>query len=266
MKINLLKLPSVDPTSVIIRDITGIIVFERELDYILQDRGNYIEIRRIPGGLIADNSTVLIDYTAMQPGTYHFDSNTHVINSAVYLFKNVFLLNYRFSMQDYSNLEGTEFVTLNYFTQNLIGCRLDFGFLNAGVEYEDYKSSILPYKKTRYYLNLQKNIGKNLIAMLNGNMQNFIMLDEPLPKYQKYLDLNGKITCSLFGQTKLNLNVMYRNQSGRGIDLNLLTAKAEVTSVFSHLFLAVGVEVYRRNYIGEVINFKGTYVRISRKF
>jgi hypothetical protein len=178
----------------------------------------------------------------------------------------VLSFNYRFSTQDYTNIEKTEFVTLNYFTQNIVGCRIDFDFVSAGAEYDVYKSSILPYKMMRYYLNFQKRYGKKMMLMLSGNMQNYVMLDGPEPEYQKYMDVTGKVVYSLFKQTQLNLDLMYRNQKGRGIDLDLLSSKLEVTSAMNRLFLTFGLEVYRRNYVGEIINFKGTYIKIIRKF
>jgi hypothetical protein len=265
-KIALLRLPDVDPESVIVKDITGTLIYESGLDYILIERNKYIEIRRIPGGLIADNSVVQIDYTATQPGSYKYDANTHVFNTNVYLLDNLLSFYYRFSTQDYSNLVTTEFVTLNYFTQNLAGFRLDFNFINVGAEYEDYKSSILPYHMWRYYVTFQKNVGKKLMLMLNGNMQDYVMLDKPEPEYQKYMDLTGKAIYTIHKNTNVNLDLMYRRQTGRGIDLDLMTAKTEVTSSVNRLYITLGVEVYKRNYVGEIINFKGTYFKVVRKF
>jgi hypothetical protein len=59
---------------------------------------------------------------------------------------------------------------------------------------------------------------------------------------------------------------MYRKQTGQSIDLNLFTARSEITSQINLLYLTLGVELYKRDYVGEVINFKGTYVKIVRKF
>lgn len=265
-KINLLRIADINIESVVVRDVTGTIIYQKGIDYLAISRKNFVEIRRIPGGKIEDNSTVYVDYNATQPGSYKYDSNTQVFSTSIYLLKNLLSLNYRYSTQGYSNLEKTDRVTLNYFTQNLVGCRLDFGFIETGAEYEDYKSSILPYRRMRYYANLQKKIREKLTLMLNGNMQDYVMLDEPVAKYQKYSDVTGKINYSIFKQTSLNVDLMYRKQSGRGIDLNLVTARTELTSAFSHLQLTLGLELYRQNYIGEIINFNGTYLKISRKF
>jgi len=265
-KIVLLRLPDIKPESVAVKDITGTLIYEPDLDYILIERNQYIEIRRIPGGLIADNSVVLIDYTATQPGSYEYDANSHVVNSSIYLFNNLLSFYYRFSTQDYSNLVSTEFVTLNYFTQNLAGLRLDFDFINGGAEYEDYKSSILPYHMWRYYVNFQKNFGTKFMFMLTANKQDYVMLDQPEPEYQKYLDFSSKAIYTVYKSTNVNLDLMYRKQTGRGIDLDLMTAKAEINSSFNRLYVAAGVEVYKRNYVGETINFKGIYFKLVRKF
>jgi len=265
-KIILLRLPDVNLESVILKDSTGTIVYSNGLDYLLIQRTKYIEIRRVPGGLVTNNTVVLVDYSATQPGAYQYDADTHVFDSGIYLFKNLLSINYRFSTQDYSNLQTTDYVTLNYFTQNLIGCRLDFGFVNGGAEYEDYQSSILPYTMMKYYLNFQKSYKEKIMFMLNGNMQDYTMLDEAEPKKQQYMDVTGKMIYSLFKRTNLNVDVMYRKQTGRGIDLDLLNAKTEITSTFSRLLLTLGAEIYRRNYIGEKINFTGMYIKMVRKF
>jgi hypothetical protein len=254
--------------TVVVKDYTGTLIYVIGLDYILIQRDKYIEIKRIPGGLIPNNAVVLIDYTATQPGSYKYDANSHVLNTNVYLLKNLLNVYYRFSTQDYINLVSAEFVTLNYFTQNLVGCRVDFNFAYAGAEYEDYKSSILPYRMMRYFVNFQRYFGKNnkLMLLLNGNLQNYTMLDKPEPEYQKYMDITGKAIYTIFRQTNLNVDLMYRKQRGNGIDLDLLTSRTEITSTMNRLNLTLGVEVYKRTYIGEILNFKGAYIKIIRSF
>lgn len=130
-----------------------------------------------------------------------------------------------------------------------------------GAEHEDYQSSILPHI-TRYYVNYQQNLGERLILFLNGNLQDYVMLNDDESRNQRYIDVSGKVSYNVFRQTNLNMDIMYRNQSGRGIDLDLFTGRAEVTSTINRLYLAGGVEVYRRNYIGEKINFKGAYIKL----
>lgn len=265
-KITLLRLPDIELSSIIVKDITGTLIYQAGVDYILIDRGRYFEIRRIPGGSINNDVAVLIDYQANQPGKYQYNANAHVLSANLYLFNNLLSFSYRFSTQDYFNLESTEFITLNYYTQHVLGCRVEYKFISAGAEYEDYKSTILPYRMSRYYLNFQKSLGMKVMLMLNGNFQDYTMLSDTSSRNQKYSDITGKLTYNILRQTNLNFDLMYRKQTGRGIDLDLLTSKAEITSTINRLNLSVGFELYRRNYVGEKINFKGTYFKIVRKF
>jgi hypothetical protein len=265
-KIILLKLPNINVSSIIVKDKTGTIIYQKGVDYILIERSKYIEIRRIPGGSIADKSLVLIDYYATQPGTYKYDANIQVLNSDIFLFKNILSFSYRFSTQNYINLKETEFITLNYFTQNLFGCRIDFNFMNIGAEYEIYKSSILPYRKVLYFINFQKRLSNELMFMLNGDIQNYEMMEEADANYQKYMNATAKIIYHLIRQTNLNIDLMYRKQSGSNIDLSLITAKTEISSYINNLNLTLGFELYKRNYVGEKINFKSVFVKIIRKF
>ena len=217
-------------------------------------------------GLIPNGGNVYIDYRATQPGSYKYAADNHAFAADMGFFRGRVGLYYRLALQRYRNMENTDYIALNYFTQNVIGLRLDFGLLSGGAEYEDYQSAILPYHMVRYYINLQKNFNSKLSITLNGNMQNYTMLNEPESRIQRYADVSGKVDYAFMRQTKLSLNVMYRKQSGRGIDLDLLTARLEVTSIIYQLYVTAGVELYRRDYIGDKINFKGTYIQILRKF
>lgn len=265
-KIVLLKRPYISLPSVVVKDITGTIIYQPGLDYILIERVKYIEMRRIPSGLIPNDGAVFLDYSAKLPGSYKYDADNHAFTANFTLLKGKVDIYYRLSVQDYRNLENTDYITLNYYTQNVVGFRAGFGLLSGGAEYESYKSSIVPYHMVRYYINFQKNFKNKLVFTLNGNMQNYTMLNDPESRVQRYMDVSGKAEYQIIKQIKVNFDVMYRKQSGRGIDLDLLTARLEVTSVIYQLYVTAGAEVYRRNYIGDKINFKGTYIQISRKF
>jgi hypothetical protein len=265
-KITLLKQSYINKESVIVRDITGTIIYQADIDYVLVEHNQILEIRRIPGGAILDNGVVLIDYIAVQPGKYKYDANIHFLSTNLSLFKDKLTLYFRFNTQDYLNLDYTDFVVLNYYTQNLTGLRFNLHFLNAGIEYENYRSSILPYFMTRYFLNVQKEIGHKLRIGLNGNYQDYVMLNETEARYQKYLDITGKVNFSIIKQITLNLNLMYRKQTGHTIDLDLFTARSELVSELNKLRIVLGAELYKRNYLGEKLEFKGAYFKIARRF
>jgi hypothetical protein len=265
-KITLLRRQGIDPASIIVKDITSTLIFLQGVDFTIIDRNNYTEIRRIPGGAIPNGGIILVDYTANQAGDYKYDANMHTLNTDVLLFNNRLSLYYRFGRQGYTNLEKTELLTLNYFTQHIAGLRVDFDFINAGLEYESNNSTILPYNLSRYYLNVQKNLGNRLMLTVNGNLLNYTMLDETENRNQQFIDITAKCIYTLVKQTYLNLDIMYRKQTGHRIDLDLLISKAEINSTIRKMTLVAGMEIYKRNYVGEEINFKGAYLKIIRKF
>lgn len=264
-QIVLLKRAYVDPNTIVVKDVTGVITYVKDVDYILIERYPYIEIRRIiPGFQLANNANVYIDYDAIQPGKYKYDADNHMLSANLMLFNRKLELYYRLSNQDYVNMTKTEYLTLNYFTSNTVGGRLDFEFVNGGAEYEFYNSSLVPYRMTKYFINFQKNIKNKVSLSLGGNYQDYHMIHEN--ENQQFLDINSRISYSILRTTKFNLDCSYRKQQGRGIELELLTSRAEITSVIRQLYLTLGAEFYKRNYIAEKLMLKGVYVQIVRKF
>ena len=263
-KIELLTYPNVVSGSVVVKDATGTIIYQEYFDYTLIERNSYLEIARIPGGQIAENAMVFVDYTVDQPGSYRYDANIVNFNASVLVFKNLLEFYYRFSYQDFKNLENTEFLTLNYITQNVNGARVEYKFASAGAEYENYNSTVIPYRLMRYYVLLQGNIKTKVLYSLNANYRDYKMLDDNT--LQQYTDLAGNISYMTSPLTKITLEIGYRKQVGQGIDLNLLTARSEFTANYRKLYFKVGIEVYKRLYLNDNIKFFGGYFEVVRSF
>jgi hypothetical protein len=263
-RIELLNKPDVVSGSVVVKDITGTIIYQEIFDYMLTDRNSYVEISRVPGGQIAENAAVFVDYTVRQPGSYEYDANIINFNASVLLFKNLLEVYYRYGYQDYQNLKNTEFLTLNYIRQNLAGVRVEYKFASAGAEYESYNSTVIPYRSWRYFFLLQGNCKSRVLYSVNGNYRTYKMLDDNT--VQKYADLAGNVSYMLSQQSKITLELSYRRQIGQGINLNLLTARSEFTANYRKLYFKVGVEVYKRLYLNDNINFFGAYFEIVRSF
>jgi hypothetical protein len=67
-------------------------------------------------------------------------------------------------------------------------------------------------------------------------------------------------------QTKVNGTVGYRKQIGKDIDLDMVTGTLEYSQVVNKLMYKIGVEMYKRLYLNEQLNFKGIYFQIERRF
>ncbi len=260
----LLNKPYVEVASVVVKDGTGTIIYQPNFDYILIERASYMEIQRVPGGLIPNNSSVYIDYTYRQPGTYSYGANNNHFSASVQLFNRLLEFYYRYSVQDYPKVDQGDLLTLNYYSQNVFGVRMDVGFARAGIEADLYDSNIIPYRMKRYYVDMNWNYKSRLIFTLNGNVRDYRMIADQ--EDQLYTNISGKLAYRIRPQMRVSLESGYLNQRGRNIDLDLLTARAEFHSVFNKLHVRVGVEMYRRTYQNSWFAFNGAYVQLTRKF
>jgi len=263
-RIELLERAFVILPTVVVKDVTQSIIYQLDFDYILIERGDFLEIQRIPGGLIANNQSIFIDYTAEQQGSYKYNSDNQQFSARVVLFERIIEIYFRLGEQDYDNLEFSELITLNFFSQRIYGSRITYGFFEVGFEYDSYQSNITPYDMARYYIRLHWRYRNKLLLSLNGNFRDIVRIDRI--DNQQYLDITGRAAYSFNPQTKLNLDLGYRNQEGRQIELDMVTARTEFTTLYRQLYFTAGLELFRRTYVGEILNFNGAYFKVERKF
>ena len=68
-------------------------------------------------------------------------------------------------------------------------------------------------------------------------------------------------------KTQFKITGGYRKQEGEGIDLDLLTGRAEFSTVFNKLTVKLSAELYRREYLLiENQDFNQVSLRIIRRF
>ena len=263
-QIELLDRAYVELNTIVVKDINGSIIYQENLDYILIERNNFIEIQRFPGGQIANNANVYVDYVVNLPEAHSYNSNLNRFSSSISIFNNLIELYFRAFNQDYVDLIDVDLLILNYYTQYQYGVRLDVKFATAGVEFDDYRSTIIPYEMIRYYITAQKSFNDRVLISLNGNIRDYYLVNDDISHL--YTDISAKAVYRIFDLTKASLDLGYRKQIGSGIDLNLLTARLELTSQLRQLFLTLGLEKYNRDFLGEINNYNGIYFRLIRKF
>jgi hypothetical protein len=263
-KIVFLDKPYVDLSTLLIKDQAGVIIYQLNFDYTITVRNNFIEIQRVPGGLIANDQAITADYTSIQPGSYNYVADNNSFSTGILLFKRLIELYYRNSVQDYSKLTETDFLTLNYYNQNVYGGRIDVGFAGFGVEYDEYNSNIIPYRRYRYFIDLNWSFRSKLLLAVNGNILDYKLIDDDVN--QMHSNINGKLTYIINQKTKIDLDAGYLSQKGRNIDLEMITSKLEISTSFRQLFFKGGFEMYRRHYLKSDFTFAGTFVEIVRKF
>jgi len=260
----LLDKPNVDLTTVVVKDQAGVLVYQINFDYILILRNNYVEVQRVPGGQIANNQAVTVDYTAIQPGSYSYIADNNAFSSSILLFGKLIEIYYSYSVQDYNKLTETEFLTLNYYNQNVLGGRIDLGVAGAGIEYDTYNSNIIPYKRYRYFIDLNLTIHPKLLFALNGNLMDYKLIDDEVN--QIHANITGKVSYLISHKTRIDFDAGYLRQRGKNIDLDLITSKLELSTSFRQLFLKGGFEMYNRHYLESDFLYAGTFIELVRKF
>ncbi len=260
----LLERPYVNLNTVIVKDVTGTIVYQLNIDYILIERNNFVEIQRIIGGQIPNGGGVLIDYVAMQPGDYRYDLNNHRVYAGFMFFGRLIEIYYRGGFQDYTNVEQSDFLTLKYFHQNVFGIRIEKAFARGGVEYDSFNSNIIPYHMMRYYLNLNKNFKNKLLLSLNASLRDYQYLDDDTG--QILGNVSGMASYFFKPLTKLEFEAGYLRHKAYMTDLNLWTGRLKFSTVFRQLYLDAGFDFYSRNYAITKFTMNGVYVRLTRKF
>lgn len=263
-EIALLDNPNVITASILVKDPSGVIIYQENFDYVLIDRGNYHEIQRIPGGQIINGSIVLVNYSAEQVGSFKYVSNYNNFSVRVNLFRNLLDLYYTHTNRKYVEIESTNLVTLNPFMRHSFGTRINVSFISGGIEYEDYISTRVPYKKLHYFVRMNTWVGKKMIFSLNGSLTD--LLYNQINSEQIYAGVYGNIIYKIQGISSIKMDLGYRTQTGEQINLDLFTAKMEYNSAWRKLYFKLGIEVYKRNYIGTELNFGEVYFQIDRRF
>lgn len=263
-ELTLLNKPYVEFPSVHVKDVTGTIIYQASFDYTLIQRGSYVEIQRIPGGLIPNNGEVYVDYTFIQPGSYSYGANNNHFSASLLLFSRLLEVYYRYSVQDYPKVNQGDLLTLNFYNQHVYGLRLDFGFARAGIEADQYDSNIIPYRMMRYYMDMNWTLRSKFLFTLNGNIRDYRMIADEVD--QLYANLSGKVAYQIRPKMRVSLETGYLDQRGTNIDLDLLTSRAEFQAFFNKLQVRVGLEMYRRLYLNSEFAFNGAYLQFTRRF
>jgi hypothetical protein len=261
----LLKLPLVNESSVVVKDVSGTIVYRLNIDYALIPLGNYLQIIRIAGSQIPDNGTVYLYYTANQPGNIQYDlaSNFFTVNLAFFnQFVNVY---YSEIKQNYFNVVNTNANDLNYLNNKIYGLRLAYKFATLGAEYNDYASSITPYKVIRYYAILQGTYQKYNFA-LNADSRDYLKLSID-STHRFYENVTAMVAYNMNSTTRFDLNMGYQYQNGQYIDLSYGTFRLKMTKVVHGIIWSAGLDGYKRNYlINQKSEFLGAFVQALKKF
>ena len=256
--------PYVDAGSVVVTDVSGSIIYQEGLDYLVDIINNYAEIFRIPGGQIEQGQEVRISYSAIQPGSNHYEANNNTINANLLLLNRLVSIYYKGSVQSFDNVQEADFLTLNQYTQNVVGARIYYKIVTGGIEYDYYNSSIIPYKRLNYFLNVNFRIKSRIVISLNSTLRDYMLIGNDVN--HRYINVSGRFALKITRNSKLNLQAGYLSQNGKNIDLDLLTGRMEFITNLRKMYLTAGMNFYSKHYSNSDFTYTRAYVQLARKF
>ncbi|WP_242093911.1 hypothetical protein [Aestuariivivens sediminicola] len=264
-QVSIIENSNVNIESIVVKDTQGTIIYQENLDYILITLGDFIEIKRVPGGLIPNNTSVLIDYTFIQPENFELVNNSMNFKIALEMLTNTFQLYYNFSNRKYKDPKVLQYFKLDFFNRHVYGGKLDFGFITGGIEYDDFDSNIVPFKLLNYYANLNGRFKKRTRFDMSYQRSNYLMIVEE-GRTQFFDFLSGNISYFFNNSANLNLNITYRSQQVDDLDLGWLTGRLEYITRINKLILKTNLNYFKRSYNNLDSNFFGGSIQLSRKF
>jgi hypothetical protein len=264
--ITLIQYPDIIEESIVVKDITGGLIYQENIDYILIQQGIYFEIQRLPGGLISNNEQVYIDFIGKNSGSYNYTLLSNRFQSNISLFNDLVNFYYKYMNRDYENVSVTNTDILGNINQNVIGITFRYKAFEFGAEKDNYKSNIVPYKLNSYFANVTGRLNTKMSYTFNAIIKDYDMIAEE-GRSQLFVSASGNLSYNFNYKTRLNVTAGYRKQEGEGIDLDLFTTRAELTTSFNQLILKLSADIYKRNYLlTEDYNYNAINLRITRRF
>jgi len=266
--ITLLDNYGVITASIIVTDVSKTNIYEENLDYILFKRDNTVEIQRIIGGKILNNTPISVDYETTENNSFKFNSLEKSFDTNLSLFRNLINLKYSVASRKLKSLEG---VVLSGAIQDFDRYKYEifvrYKIATLGASYEELQSTINPIEL--YSANLR--IGGNINRKLNMDV-NVRYNDYPLyfkeGQNNTHMIANANINYSLSRRTKIRINGNYTKQVGSIQNFNLITGQGEIKTSMNQLALSLGVNYYKRSYSvsDSDQNYIGAQIRLTRSF
>ena len=263
-EIELLNNPNVFRNTIEVTDEKNIVVFQEGFDYEIIDHGEFFEIRRLPGGQIPNKGLVLVNYSFLMDNSYKFTSPNHHFLVGLNLFDNFLQFSYSGFEINYNNLENVRYIVLKWVSQRILSVTMNYAGFKTGMEFNSYKSNIVPYESVRYFAQYDHLLENTALLSLILNYKTLFLTDQN--QRQNYADAVGRVMFYLSRISKLLVEGSYRFQEGIGIDLDLLKFKTEYQLNFRAMQLAIGVELYDRTYIQERRQYLNGYISLRRNF
>lgn len=260
----------INKESILITNLTGSVIYEDNIDYLLIELENRIQIQRLVGGRILNGETVKIDYEAYNNDSYSLDATNKVFNVNLKFFKDLITLNYNKSSRTVENLVSrVDVLKLGQedFEKSKYGVQLKYKALGFESFYEKKESSMIPYELINYTISASGSIARKFNYIFNGGVNNYLMYSKE-GITNKTVSVSSNINYGINAFTKLNLGLNYVEQRGYFQNYNLITANGEFSKKINQLELSFNVNYYIRDLTSQNYSssYLGALIKLKRNF
>lgn len=221
-----LRSPNIQTSTILITAEDRYTVYQNGKDYTVQTVGDNVEIRRVATGRISDGQTVLIDYVFNLGGSYTLDTLNHQFRIRQNF---AFGLSpyYELRLQDQSLSPPTSTgARAEDITDHLVGLEFRRGTVYLQAEYEDYDSTISPYRVLRLGGSYTRRFNTGATASITTRWTDMAQ-SAPNRRDTEFFTVEGRYRQPITRAFLFEGAVMYRNEmdsiDGRdeGIDVDL---------------------------------------------
>jgi hypothetical protein len=151
-------------SSIRVTDLNGQVVYQEGFDYEIVTQGNRVGLRVIPGGLLADGSTVLVEYSVDSSGKQSYlsdDESISVRHDFSRIVKDLSLYGRRHTFRA-RNVESAGELNIVEYTNDTVGLRQGWRQFAFTSEYEMYDDDLGGYDRWRNQLEGYHNLGRQV--------------------------------------------------------------------------------------------------------
>lgn len=210
--ITLLANEHVDIDTIVITDITGTIVYLKDINYRIIETDSFVRISRIPfvGG-INDGDTVLVDYRYLSNPAFDYSTfgQSYSINLNLW---SAWRIYYSFSRSEQKFLSGIPPDSLTDDTIHTAGTELRWKWSRTKFEFTDRDTTNVPTTRWRATETISVKPFKKVFFSLSGNYGKTKFKDTG--EIDKFYGLSSNIQWFLTRQSRLQIEGFYNKISG----------------------------------------------------
>lgn len=263
-KILTLKFPYIKEETIVVKDETSSIVYQKNVDYIIISRSFYTEIQRVPGGRLQNQTSIFVDYVSQNPSNYSYNMFAHNLSVKLSLFERALEVYSSLYANNYQNVVYSEFAVLNTVFSKLFGIKYNYENFNVAYELNLYESTILPYNSHLVNFQYSNQIANDLLISLfaNYHQYNYTSINED----NIYTDVSSRCVYQFDEKSSLMAELGYLNQQTRNISSDYINFRSEYKLRYSQIILSCGLDMYHRQIELNRNDYYGLFIKIERIF